>query len=122
MKNEFLNQLYTLQEDFAYQLDKHLTKNNIKKGEFAKLAGLTKERIKEILNSKALLDFEEMAKVLIAMNKNVRFVFSDLPKENFTGQTYTGLTSNVVVEADKPKKFNFDKLKNIRYDLDEDKW
>lgn len=122
MKNEFLNLVYSMQEDFAHQLDKHLTKNNIKKSEFAKLAGLTKGRVKEILNSKALLDFEEMAKLLTAMNKNVRFVFSDVPKDFFVEQAYSGLTSNIVVGANEPKKFNFEEFKNIRYRLDEDKW
>lgn len=122
MKNEFLNLIYSMQQDFAYQLDKHLTKNNIKKGEFAKLAGLSKDRVKEILSSKAILDFEEMAKVLTAMNKNVRFVFSDVVKEFFVEHGYSGLTSNVVVDANKPKKFNFNDLKNVKYTLDEDKW
>lgn len=114
MKNEILNLIYSMQEDFAYQLSKHLSKNNLKKGEFAKLAGLSKDRVKEILNSKALLDFEEMAKLLTAMNKNVRFVFSDVPKEFFVEQGYSGLTSNIVIEPKEPKKFNFEEFKNIR--------
>lgn len=122
MKNELLNLIYSMQEDFAYELDKHLTKNKLKKGEFAKIAGLTKKRVKEILTSKALLDLEEMAKVLTAMNKNVRFVFSDVPKEFFVEQGYSGMTSNIVIEPDEPKKFNFEEFKNIRYSLDEDKW
>lgn len=88
MKNEVINQLFSMQEEFAYLLEKYLIREKLKNKEFAKSAGVKKRRIKEILKSEAILDMEEMSKILAAMNKNVRLVFSD------NIDSLSGLTSN----------------------------